>query len=934
MSLETAIRKLRPALLAVLGGMGASHADTLVLPAAADGFIRASQSAAQTANTTNPLLLIGDTVTANDYLRGVLAFDLAVPELAGAAIHSARLDLTVSARDTSNGGSADAPQTILLHPLASSFDEAAVSWTRRDAADPWNTPGGDYGPPIASFSANPAAVGGGEIIGFTGAGIEDFVRVSVGGGLRLLVKLESEDAVRSVFRLASGESAAANPPRLVIDYTPAASPPPVVSPVTPLPGHRDCFISPRYKVTAGGRPVEVKAERFGFDVALFSLTDEGALVEIDVADDFASHTLKPARHGIAATRGGNKLSFPLGGPLRLVLEIPGRRPLALIVTPPEENPPSPDDPGVIYFGPGTTVAGVIRPASHQTVYLAPGALVRGRIEARDVSHVAIRGRGFLETEIYSNRADRTPGILFENTEHIRVEGIGLRSYQTYWQTLFLNTRDAEVSHLNIFGLGVNTDGVDIDGVRDFVVRDSFIRAEDDGLGWHSLDAAANGEPLTERALAEDLVIWNTGAGNGVRIGASMETQLWRDITLRRLDILQHAGAGIFSDFSDWAWMRDLRFENIAIERPASPIDFRIAKTIYSNSTGFLDERGHIERLVFRDVACNGGTIRLSGYDGAHRIDGVRFIGCSNAGVPLNSLQQLSLNEYVTDVAFGEELPPRGMPPPGTHEAEELESRTNGIPQHVEQDLEADGARVRILHASAPGDYLEHTLDAPAAGDYQLRLRVRTGPASGIARLSFNGADLGGETSFFSPAAAYQEIGFGQVTVAAPGPVTLRLTVTGRDSASAGHRLELDAIRLLTPLQAWRETHFLTTEDSGPAADAADPDGDGAANLIEFATGTPPLAPQPPDAALSPLGGAGVGFSFTRLDPAPLAYVVEASGDLAAWRVLAELSPGSGGWAGREEVGESPAGDGRRRVTITSPPDPGGRCFLRLRVASP
>src|SRR5690606_4788143 len=231
------------------------------------------------------------------------------------------------------------------------------------------------------------------------------------------------------------------------------------------------------------------------------------------------------------------------------------------------------------------------------------------------------------TEGYSTRADRTHGILFEDATDITVSGIGVRSHHTWWQTLFLNARSVSVSHVNIFGIGVNTDGVDIDAVKDFVVRDCLIRAEDDGLGWHSLDAGTNGEMITERALAENIVIWNTGAGNGVRIGASMEAQLWRDITLRNLDILEHAGngAGLYSDHSDWAWMQDLRFENVAIERPSNPIVFQIARTGYSNATGFLDERGHFDGLVFKNVAAAGGVIKLLGHDAAHRIHRVRFI---------------------------------------------------------------------------------------------------------------------------------------------------------------------------------------------------------------------------------------------------------------------------------------------------------------------
>ena len=50
------------------------------------------------------------------------------------------------------------------------------------------------------------------------------------------------------------------------------------------------------------------------------------------------------------------------------------------------------------------------------------------------------------------------------------------------------------------------------------------------------------------------------------------------------------------------------------------------------------------------------------------------------------------------------------------------------------------------------------------------------------------------------------------------------------------------LTLLTHQQAWRHTHFNTTANEGDAADMADPDSDGLANLMEFATGTHPDSP--------------------------------------------------------------------------------------------
>jgi hypothetical protein len=42
-----------------------------------------------------------------------------------------------------------------------------------------------------------------------------------------------------------------------------------------------------------------------------------------------------------------------------------------------------------------------------------------------------------------------------------------------------------------------------------------------------------------------------------------------------------------------------------------------------------------------------------------------------------------------------------------------------------------------------------------------------------------------------------------------------------------------------PLQAWRQTHFGTTSNTGIAANDADPDFDGIVNLLEYVLGTHP-----------------------------------------------------------------------------------------------
>ena len=425
-------------------------------------------------------------------------------------------------------------------------------------------------------------------------------------------------------------------------------------------GSRDPGAAPShaYAVKVNGQDVPVNDEdKFDFHTAMFCM-DGPVTVEVRVKGGAEGALVRPYRHRINPQVDGDLLTFTLGKPLKLVLQAKGRPNLALLATPVEADLPKPGDANLLYFAPGVHKAGVIRPQTGQTIYLAPGALVKGRIEARNVKDVTVKGRGVLDANGYSVRANKTCAILFDRCSNIKVEGIGVRG-GTWWQTLYLLTDDVEVSHMNIIGKSVNTDGIDIDGVRRFVARDCFIRAEDDGFGWHALDARANGEPPTRDALAEDCVIWNTAAGNGLRVGASMETQLFENITFRNIDVLQHAGAAIYSDHSDWATCRNIRFENFADETPeGKTIHVEIRKTRYSNDNGFRDERGRYDGLHFVNVTSPGGGIELRGFDEEHRIDNVTFENCMIGGNSVDGMDDVKVNEFVRNVTFR----PASVPP--------------------------------------------------------------------------------------------------------------------------------------------------------------------------------------------------------------------------------------------------------------------------------
>lgn len=128
-----------------------------------------------------------------------------------------------------------------------------------------------------------------------------------------------------------------------------------------------------------------------------------------------------------------------------------------------------------------------------------------------------------------------------------------------------------------------------------------------------------------------------------------------------------------------------------------------------------------------------------------------------------------------------------------------------------------------------------------------------------------------------------------------------------------------------PRAQWRQTHFGTTSNAGPAADAAVASSDGLPNLVKYALGLDPKVPSTaPTSGFSPgrprieVLGPTVALVYVRpLDRTDVRYEVVASTDLVQWTPVASVSDGTSG--GYERV---------RALLIA--PDP-GRHFLKLTV---
>ena len=129
--------------------------------------------------------------------------------------------------------------------------------------------------------------------------------------------------------------------------------------------------------------------------------------------------------------------------------------------------------------------------------------------------------------------------------------------------------------------------------------------------------------------------------------------------------------------------------------------------------------------------------------------------------------------------------------------------------------------------------------------------------------------------------------------------------------------------------SWQTARFTAEQLADPAVsgDAADPDGDGRANLLEYALATAPLAADATENNPAPGLDADGRLTLAYTRPAgrdDLAYLVEWSSNLADWYSSSEYV---------EQLPASPAPDGGELVTAraVAPAGDPPRQFLRLRV---
>ncbi len=399
-----------------------------------------------------------------------------------------------------------------------------------------------------------------------------------------------------------------------------------------------------------------------FETAAFAAFDMDGPVRVTVTcpKPVASAKALPSSFGIAPSVEGATISLALDRPRYLTLEVDGDwvGSLHLFAGPFEKDTPAPDDPAVIYFGPGIHEVSRLVVGDGKTVYVAGGAIVRcvvrpderfsissysglknyaPAIELRG-KNIALRGRGIIDSSACPTHA-RNP--IFVKGQDIAIEGVIVRDSST-WTIPIRESDRVTVRNAKLLGYRANSDGIDICNSRDVTVEDCFIRTLDDLIVVKS----DKGRGAVRRIAARRCVLWNEVA-HALSIGAELSEDV-DDVLFEDCDVIHDKGREwtlrVFH--SDAAVISNVRFENLRIEETRRLISLWIGKAFWTRDA----ERGHIRDVLFRGIAARGEAplVELTGFDAEHAVDGVRFQDVTVNGRPLAE-KDVKKNAFVRGV---------------------------------------------------------------------------------------------------------------------------------------------------------------------------------------------------------------------------------------------------------------------------------------------
>ena len=385
-------------------------------------------------------------------------------------------------------------------------------------------------------------------------------------------------------------------------------------PLYELESVEDIPVSELYQVKVNGKEQRVYHTEF-FDFVSFLEENEKAEVEISVNEPFQKAVIRPTASQIPFEEDGNKISISLPAGKRVTLELDDKLESPLYILP-GKYVQKPENATYVFESGKAYNVGCLQLKSDETVYIEHGAVVSGRIYSRMADRVRILGNGILYGGNWhawdENGAEQL--IVPVLGEDIEIRGITLLDGGS-WHIVPTACKNVLIEDVNVLGKVITGDGIDIVGSENVVVRNCFVRANDDCI---SIKAEEFQDPSgcadVKNILVEDCIFWNAEFGNTLEIGYETRCDEISDVVFRNCDVVHcqyegnQSGGVLTIHNADRAHVHNIVYENIRIEDAQEKfIDIKTLDSKYSRDR----ERGMVNDILFRNIEITGGGFPVS-----------------------------------------------------------------------------------------------------------------------------------------------------------------------------------------------------------------------------------------------------------------------------------------------------------------------------------
>lgn len=356
---------------------------------------------------------------------------------------------------------------------------------------------------------------------------------------------------------------------------------------------------------------------------------------------------------------GNVIFLSLNKPQKLSIEFNGDRlhNLHLFANEPEKEKPLASDTNVIYFGPGVhkpdDQPGIeFKIPSNKTVYLAPGAILKGKLVVDKAENVRIIGRGII---------DQTQrGVEVTHSKNVLIEGITVINPDHY--TVYGGeSQGITIRNLKSFSCKGWSDGIDLMSCKDVLIEDVFMRNSDDCIAiyGHRWDFFGDVRNIT----VQNSILW-ADVAHPINIGLHGNTEgkseVIEDLTFRNIDILEHDEddpeyQGCMSICAgDNNLVRNVIFEDIRVESIQEGQLLHL-KVVYNTKYSAAPGKG-IEKIQFRNISYQGNgesPSLMEGYDSICIVQNVSFENLIINGIRARTLMEAGIvtGDGVRDIHF-------------------------------------------------------------------------------------------------------------------------------------------------------------------------------------------------------------------------------------------------------------------------------------------